>query len=87
LGFGNGTGMVSGRLSPFYFVAAIARQHRVNGVMLGPTRDVHPEMLLLFELSSVDCVDESGRDLLSRNNLMGASLVDEIVHSRAQFKE
>jgi hypothetical protein len=61
-------------------------------------RDVHPEMLLLAELSSVDCVDESGRDLLSRrvsqgarlearNNLMDASLVDEIVRCRAQLKE
>jgi hypothetical protein len=61
-------------------------------------RDVHPKILLVVELSNVDWVDESGRDLLSRmvsqgarleahNNLMSASLVDEIVHSPAQLKE
>jgi hypothetical protein len=61
-------------------------------------RNSHLETLLVVELSNVDHVDESGRDLLSRmvfqgarleahNNLMSASLVDEIVHSPAQLKE
>jgi hypothetical protein len=31
--------------------------------MLLRARDVNPEILLLVELSSVDYVDESGRDL------------------------
>lgn len=51
----------------------------------------HPEIQFLVELSHVDYVDESGRNLLSRmvsqrvlleahNNLLSAALVDEIVH-------
>jgi len=54
-------------------------------------RNEHPEMEFLVELSHVDHVDQSGRDLLSRmgsqramleahDNLIGTSLVDEIVH-------
>jgi hypothetical protein len=53
-------------------------------------RNEHPEIQFLVELSHVDYVDQSGRDLLHRmvsqramleahNNLMSASLVDEIM--------
>lgn len=62
------------------------------------TRNEHPEMQFLVELSHVDYVDHDGRQLLSRivlervileahNNLMSASLVDEIMHSPAPLKE
>jgi len=55
-------------------------------------RKEHPKIQFLIELSQVDYVDDDGRQLLSRmvsertmleahNNLMSASLVDEIMHS------
>jgi len=61
-------------------------------------RNEHPEMQFLVELSHVDDVDESGRGLLSRmvsqramleahDNLMSASLVDEIVHGPASLRQ
>ncbi|HXJ87849.1 MAG TPA: hypothetical protein VMS18_13590 [Candidatus Binatia bacterium] len=61
-------------------------------------RNEHPEIQFLVELSHVDYVDESGRDLLScmvyqgagleaRNNLMSASLVEEIVHGSTQLRK
>ena len=62
------------------------------------SRNGHTEIQFFVELSNVDFVDEVGRALLSRmasqgarleahNNLLSASLVDEIVHSPAQLKE
>lgn len=61
-------------------------------------RNEHPEVQFLVELSHVDYVDDDGRQLLNRmiservmleahNNLMSASLVDEIMHSPAALKE
>ena len=61
-------------------------------------RNEHPEIQFLVELSHVDYVDDDGRKLLSRmvsqrvmleahNNLVSASLVDEIMHSPAHLKE
>jgi hypothetical protein len=61
-------------------------------------RNEHPETQFLVELSHVDYVDESGRDLLSRmvsqramleahHNLMSASLVDEIVHGPVRLRQ
>ena len=57
-------------------------------------RNEYPKTQFLVELSRVDYVDQSGRDLLSRmasqgarlevhDNLLSASVVDEIVHSVA----
>ena len=58
-------------------------------------RNGHTEIQFFVELSNVDFVDEIGRALLSRmaslgarlearNNLMVASLVEEIVHGPTQ---
>ena len=58
-------------------------------------RNAHPEIQFFVELSNVTFVDEIGRALLSRmaslgarlearNNMMVASLVEEIVHGPTQ---
>ena len=61
-------------------------------------RNAHTEIQFSIELSKVDFVDEIGRVLLSRmasqgarleahNNLITASLVEEIVHGSTQSRQ
>ena len=61
-------------------------------------RNEHPQTHFLVELSHVDYVDDGGRQLLSRmvseremleahNNLISASLVEEIMHGPVHRRE